>query len=277
MMSILNKSIGVIGAGNMAQAIIGGLLRGGCQPEQIIATAPSEKTRLTISQQFGVHVSASNLEAAGSDVLLLCVKPDVMKNVLTEIAPVLASQKKTLVISVATGITVDCLERWAGCSLPVIRSMPNTPSRLGVGACGLFANTNVSAEDKGLAESIFSAVGIFEWVADEALIDTIIAVSGSAPAYYFLFMEAMKNNGVALGLTPEVAERLTQQTALGAAKMASESTLSVAQLRKNVCSPGGPTEQALQAFQQGGIEPIINNAMQAAVKRAKEMTKELSK
>ena len=276
-MTVSSKRIGFIGAGNMAQSIIGGMLNRGWPSSQIIATAPSESSRSAVSNQFGISVSEDNLDAVEADVVFLCVKPNLIKSVLADIAPAL-QVRKPLLISVAAGVTMDCLNRWVGGNpLAIIRSMPNTPSLLGVGACGLFANSQVDAEQKDLAESIFQSVGIVEWVDQEALIDAVIAVSGSGPAYYFLFMEVMKNAGVSLGLAPEVAERLTLQTALGAANMAVQSHSDIAQLRQNVCSPGGTTEQAVKTLQEGGLDIILARAMDNAVKRAKEMADELSK
>lgn len=266
----------MIGAGNMAQSIISGMLACNWKSDQIIATAPSEKTRFKINNQFGINVSANNLHAATSDILFLCVKPAQMETVLREIAPVLHNQKP-LLISVAAGIPMTALNRWSGDSLPIIRSIPNTPSSLGVGACGLFANEQVNSTQKALAEFIFQSIGIVEWVDKEELLNAVIAVSGSGPAYYFLFMEAMKNAGITLGLSQNAATRLTQQTILGAAKMATESTIDIVQLRQNVTSPGGTTEQAVNTFQQGNIEQLIHSAMSNAVKRAKDMAHELDK
>ena len=275
-MTISNKNVGFIGAGNMAQSIIGGMLKNGWQPEQIIATAATEKTRITVSAKFGIRVSAYNQDIIRADVVFLCVKPNMMKTVLVEIADSLQNLRP-LLISVAAGVTTEHINQWSANSLAIIRSMPNTPSLLGIGACGLFANKLVNNEQKIITESIFKSIGIAEWVEDEALINAVIAVSGSGPAYYFLFMEAMKNAGVRLGLTPEISERLTQQTALGAASMAASGHISVTQLRHNVCSPGGTTEQAVKILQEEGLNIIIERAMEHAVKRAEEMTDELGK
>lgn len=268
--------IGFIGAGNMAQSIIGGLLGKGWPPSQILASAPSPATRQQVADQFGIRTSAENQVAAQADIVCLCVKPALVRSVLAELAPVL-NERQPLLISVAAGITMDNLEAWAGQGrLAMVRSMPNTPALLGFGATGLFANRRVSGQQKNQVEAIFKAVGLYEWVDQEDLIDAVIAVSGSGPAYFFLFMEMMTAAATELGLEPEVAARLTVQTALGAAKMA-EGSVDVAELRRRVCSPGGATEQAVAAFQQGGLDKLIRQAMAAARLRAKAMAEELGK
>ncbi|WP_330924516.1 pyrroline-5-carboxylate reductase [Candidatus Sororendozoicomonas aggregata] len=269
--------VSFIGAGNMAQAIIGGMLNKGWKAEQIMATAASEKTRQTVSDRFGVPVTGDNLKAADADVVVLCVKPQLIQTVLAETAPVLG-RRRPLLISVAAGITMDCLNRWSASDpLAIVRSMPNIPSLLGLGACGLFANEHVTEAEKAITASLFNAVGIAQWLEDESLIDAVIAISGSAPAYYFLFMEAIENVGVKLGLPPEVASRLTIQTALGAATMAQQYSDDIVQLRKNVCSPNGTTEQAIRVLQEGGLNQLLEKAMGKAVYRAKEMAETLSR
>ena len=176
----------------------------------------------------------------------------------------------------AAGIDLDSLQTWSGSGLPIVRSMPNTPSLLGCGASGLFASEQVDAQQKAITDTIFKAVGIVFWVEKEALIDSVIAVSGSGPAYYFLFMEAMTEMGVKLGLDQKTAEQLTLQTALGAAKMAVHSDVDARELRRRVTSPGGTTEQAIKTFQAGGLEQLVEKAMKAASGRAAEMTRQLA-
>ena len=270
------KSIAFIGAGNMASSIFGGLLEDGWPKDKIWATARTPETLEKVQQQFGVQVTLDNHEAIRqSDIVVLCVKPQMMKSVLQELAPTL-QDRKPLLISVAAGINLDSLQGWSGGNLPVIRSMPNTPSLLRCGVSGLFANEQVTSEQKAIADTVFQAVGVALWVDSEAMIDTVIAVSGSGPAYYFLFMEAMTAMGVKLGLDQKTAEQLTLQTALGAAKMAVNSDVDAAELRRRVTSPGGTTEQAIKTFQKGGLESLVEQAMLAAVDRAAEMTKQLA-
>ncbi|WP_354007744.1 pyrroline-5-carboxylate reductase [Endozoicomonas lisbonensis] len=271
-----DQSIAFIGAGNMASSIFGGLIEGGWPKGKIWATARSEATLENVKKQFGVQVTLDNHQAVRqSEIVVLCVKPQMMKAVLQDLAPTL-KETKPLLISVAAGISLDSLQAWCGSSLPVVRSMPNTPSLLRCGASGLFASEQVNAEQKVITDTIFKAVGVTLWVDNEALIDSVIAVSGSGPAYYFLFMEAMTEMGVKLGLDQKTAEQLTLQTALGAAKMAVCSDVDASELRRRVTSPGGTTEQAIRAFQAGGLEQLVEQAMQAAVDRAAEMTRQLA-
>lgn len=271
-----NQTIAFIGSGNMASSIFGGLIEDGWPKEHIWATARSEATLDRVKNDFGVNVTLDNHEAVRqADIVVLAVKPQMMKSVLQELTPTLKN-KKPLLISVAAGINLDSLQRWSGSELPIVRSMPNTPCLLRSGATGLYANTQVSSEQKELTASIFKSVGITLWVDTESMIDAVIAVSGSGPAYYFLFMEAMTATGIKLGLDRKTAEQLTLQTALGAAKMAVNSDVNAAELRRRVTSPGGTTEQAINTFQAGGLESLVEQAMSAAVARAAEMAKQLA-
>ncbi len=270
------KTIAFIGAGNMATSIFAGLIDNGWPKNKIWATARTKETTDKIHHEFGIQVSNDNHEAArAADIVVLAVKPQVMKAVLTDLAPTL-NETKPLLISVAAGVTLKSLGQWSDPSLPIVRSMPNTPSLLRCGVSGLYANSNVTDELKEISENIFKAVGIAEWVESEELIDAVIAVAGSAPAYFFLFMEAISKTGVELGLSKETSSRMALQTALGAAKMAIESDVDAAELRRRVCSPNGTTEQAIKTFQNGGLEQLVDTAMRAAVKRAGEMAEELA-
>ncbi len=269
-------TIAFIGAGNMASSIIGGLVNDGWPAARIIASNRTTGKLDALQKKFGIKTSTDNHQAVTqADVVVLAVKPQMMQTVLNDLAPSLDSNKH-LLISVAAGTTIESLEQWTSSDFAIVRSMPNTPSLLQCGATGLFANANTSESQKQLTNTIFDAIGISEWVANEALIDSVIAISGSGPAYFFLFMEAMKKTGVELGLDEKTAERLTLQTALGAARMAVESDVDAAELRRRVTSPNGVTEQAINSFQQDGLEDTVTNAMQSAVRRAQEMAKELS-
>lgn len=270
-MSTKINNIVFIGAGNMAAAIIGGLLKQDFSPEQITACAPSMNNLAPLQQQFGIAVSHDNSQAASADVIVLSVKPQILEQVATELKPYLAH--KPLIISVAAGISSTSLAQWLGQDLAIIRSMPNTPSLVGVGASGLFANSHCSAQHKQWAEEISAAVGIVQWLDDEALIDAVIAVSGSGPAYFFLAMEAMIEEGVKQGLSQATAQQLTIQTVLGAATLAQQSDIDVAELRRRVTSPGGTTEQAINHFESNGLRTLFSGAMQACSRRAKEMAK----
>ena len=271
-----DKTIAFIGAGNMASSIIGGLIQNGWPAENIIGTGRTPEKLEKLQARFGIQVTTDNHQAVKhSDVVMLGVKPQGMQDLLADLSPSLNPQKH-LLISLAAGITLSSLEQWSGDGFAVVRSMPNTPCLLQSGVTGLIANHRVTAWQKTLTDQIFSATGIVEWVATEAMIDSIIAVSGSGPAYYFLFMEAMKQTGIKLGFDAATAERLTIQTALGAARMAQEENVDIAELRRRVTSPNGTTEQAIKTFQQGNLQGLVDKSMKAAVKRAQEMAKKLA-
>lgn len=265
-----HPTVAFIGSGNMARAIIGGLLENGYPADRIHATG-TRIEKLADLQARGLQTGTDNTAAARTaDILVLAVKPQVMKQVCEGMASAV-EDKRPLIVSVAAGIGSDSLDRWLGGNNAVVRCMPNTPSQLQAGASGLFANARVSAEQKTLAETLISSVGIALWVEHEEQLHAVTAVSGSGPAYYFLFMEAMIAAGEKLGLSREVAHRLTLQTALGAARMAESSGLDPAQLRRNVTSPKGTTEQAILSFQDAGLESIVEQAMQACARRSQEL------
>lgn len=264
-----------IGGGNMATSLIGGLVDKGYPADAITATDPLEASRLKLAQNFGINTSDNNPQAcANADVILLAVKPQVMKGVLQGLAGAL--NHRPLIISIAAGISMDSLAGWLGGELPIVRCMPNTPALVQTGASGLYANSQVNAEQKALAEQILQAVGIVCWLDNEADIDAVTAVSGSGPAYYFLVMEIMQRIGEELGLPEEVARQLTLQTALGAARMALESDVDSAELRRRVTSPGGTTQRAIETFESGDLEALFRRAMNGAAERAREMASELA-
>lgn len=271
-------NIAFIGAGNMASAIMGGLIENGFAATSIYASDPSQEKLNELSAKFSINTNTDNqavIEQA--DVVIVAVKPQVMELVLSPLQNALKA-KQPLLISVAAGINLNSLMQWAGTDndkLAIVRCMPNTPALVGQGASGLLANSNVSTEQKALSETILNAVGISLWVEKESELDAVTAVSGSGPAYYFLFMEAMIEAGKKLGLSESTAKQLTLKTALGAATMASESNDSPAQLRKNVTSPNGTTEQALNSFVESGIEAIVEKALKAANDRSVSLSTEL--
>lgn len=271
-----NLTIAFIGAGNMAGSIIGGLIEGGVPSANIIACAKTATTLEKLQQHFQVRVELDAAKAAASaDVVVLAVKPQILKEVALSLAPALAH--KPLILSVAAGITTASMAAWLGDDLAIVRSMPNTPSLVQTGASGAFANSNCSEQQRHSANDILAAVGIVEWVQDEALLNPVTAVSGSGPAYYFLMMEAMIDAGVAMGLDRDSASKLTIQTALGAAKLAQASDVDVAELRRRVTSPGGTTEQAIKSFEADDIQAIFNRAMHAASNRGAELAEILGK
>lgn len=268
--------IAFIGAGNMAKAIIGGLLSEGYNLENLSASGPRLETLEKVSGEFGIAVSTNNAAtAAQADVIVLSVKPQMLKEVALGLAGSLGH--KPLIISLAAGITTASIGNWLGADHAIVRCMPNTPSQVRAGASGLFANAHVSEVQKSSANAILGAVGIVQWVDDEALINPVTAVSGSGPAYFFLMMEAMIDAGVELGLSRESARELTLQTALGAAILAKQSDVDVAELRRRVTSPKGTTEQAINSFENDQIRAIFARAMKACSNRAVELSEILGK
>ncbi|MBT5387747.1 MAG: pyrroline-5-carboxylate reductase [Porticoccaceae bacterium] len=269
------SSIAFIGGGNMASCIIGGMITNGFSPDQILVGTPSAGTRQKLESTYGVTTFADNHAAAASaDLVVLAVKPQMMHAVVADLAPALGH--RPIVISVAAGVPVAALSNWLAEGMSIVRAMPNTPSMLESGATGLFTNQTLSDANQQLVNSIFQAVGYTCWVDDEALIDAVIAVSGSGPAYFYLVMEIMQKIGEELGLPSKTAQELCQQTALGAARMATETGIPPCQLRAQVTSPGGTTHAAISCFQEQGLEAIFRQAMNSAVGRAQEMSKDYS-
>jgi pyrroline-5-carboxylate reductase len=264
-------TIGFIGAGNMARSLAGGLLNNGWSTEHLRLSDPDANQRRGAEQALGLKTFAANSElAAEAEVLVLAVKPQALKAVAEEIASTV-QKKRPLVVSIAAGIRVEDIERWLGGNLSVVRVMPNTAALIGSGATGLYANARVTAAQRDAAESILRAVGVTVWVENEALIDTVTAISGSGPAYFFLVMEVLEKAAIKHGLDPKTARLLTLETAFGAAKMALEGGEEPAQLRRRVTSPGGTTEKALQVLEAGQIERLFDDAVVAAMQRAREL------
>lgn len=263
-------TLGFIGGGNLARALIGGLIARGVPAKQVIVSDPVAAQRDALVAQFKVRVTADNAEAArDSQVLILAVKPQELKNVAKQLAPVV-THSKPLVISVAAGIRAADLQRWLN-DFPVVRCMPNRPALNGCGVSGLFATAQVPQAQRQLAEQILSAVGPALWVDKEEDMDTVTAVSGSGPAYFFLLIEMLEAAGVELGLKPDVAHRLAVETAYGAGTMARDATESPATLREQVTSKGGTTEAALKTLEAGNVRAIFHAAIAAAAKRSAEM------
>ena len=205
-----------------------------------------------------------------ADILVLAVKPQMLAEVVAEIAGPLA-EKNPLIISIAAGIRTSDLVRWMGRQVSVVRVMPNTPALIGSGACGLYANEYTNKEQQEQAETIMRATGVTVWVKDEAQLDVITALSGSGPAYFLLVMEVMETAAIKAGLDQKSARLLTLETAFGAAKMALESSEEPAKLRHRVTSPGGTTEAAIKVLEQGHIEQLFTSAINAATVRSNEL------
>lgn len=270
-----NLKLSFIGGGNMASALIGGLINQGFASENICVADPIAESRQKLETDYKITTTDDNNQAASqADILVLAVKPQILKPVCEAIAPAIDG-KPPLVISIAAGITLPSLQNWLGETTPIVRCMPNTPALVKTGATGLFASHHVSDAQKQQTESILSAIGIHVWVESESQIDAVTAVSGSGPAYFFMVMEAMQAAGESLGLDSDTAKTLTLQTALGAAKMAQTSDVDAAELRRRVTSPGGTTAAAIGVFEDDGLRDLFAKALQAANDRSIEMAKEL--
>lgn len=272
MSAVLNCNITFIGGGNMAQALIGGLIARGMPTTRITVADPFENVRQLL-QEKDVHVTDDNIAAIEkADIVVLAVKPQVLANVLKQLHGLLDGK---LVISIVAGAEIATMAVLSGTDR-IVRVMPNTPALVQTGAHGLYATDVVDAKDRELASQVLAATGLTIWVNSEAQIDAVTAVSGSGPAYFFYMMESMIRAGKNLGLDEKVATALTLQTALGAAQMAITSANSPAELRKNVTSPNGTTQAALEVFDRAQISQNIQSALAAAKKRSQELAQELS-
>lgn len=271
-----SPTISFIGAGNMASAIIGGMLDNGYKADSIWVSAPDDQHLQNLRDRFGVSVTTDNRHCARqSDMIVLAVKPQVMQQVCQDIAPVVQNTRP-LLVSIAAGLESDTLDEWLGGGTPLVRVMPNTPSLVGKGAAGLYANDRVSEQQKADTESIFSSIGMAWWVNDETMLHAVTALSGSGPAYFFLLLEALEDAATDAGMAADTARQLAIQTMAGAAEMAGRSEHDPAQLKRNVMSPGGTTERAIQCFEDGGLRNLVKKAYQSAFRRSGELAKELS-
>ncbi len=267
-----NNTITFIGAGNMTRALISGLIQNKSNLS-IRISDPDESQLHEIKQSWdSVNTYTDNSKAiAGADVIVLAVKPQIMKQVCEPLQADLTNQSP-LIISIAAGVSIASLQLWLGeQNLPIVRCMPNTPALVQSGMTGLFANQQVSEDQHNLSESILRAVGSTLWLSSEDKLDAVTAVSGSGPAYYFLVMEAMQDAGQKLGLTAEESRLLVLQTAFGAAKLALESKDDAGVLRQRVTSKGGTTEAALKTLIEGGLPELFENALKAAENRSVEL------
>lgn len=271
----MNVRIAFIGAGNMSRSLIGGLLASGYDKTNILASDPSAEACQAVSQNFGIECNQDNDQVIKqAQVIVLAVKPQQLKALCLEIQPTVQANQP-LIISIAAGVRSEDISRWLGSNLAVVRAMPNTPALIQSGASGLYANNKVSAEQRNQAEQVLRAGGLAIWVNEEQKLDAVTALSGSGPAYFFLFMEAMEAAGEKLGLDSKTAHLLTLQTAFGAAKMALESNDDCATLRQKVTSPNGTTEKAIQSFESDKLDQIVERAMLAAQTRAQQLADEL--
>lgn len=268
----IDGKIGFIGGGNMAEALIKGLLTARiAPPENIIASDSSAARREHLEKGYGIIVQADNIKTLRSaEIVLLCVKPQVIDAVLSQIAPSVDARK--LVISIAAGISLERIEKALGASARVIRAMPNTPALVLAGATGLAAGKAASPEDMRTAQEIFEAVGRAV-VIEEKLMDAVTGLSGSGPAYIFIVIDALADAGVKAGIPRPLALELSAQTVYGAAKMVLETGEHPGRLRDMVTSPGGTTIAGLHELERGGLRAVLMNAVEAATHRSKELGK----
>jgi pyrroline-5-carboxylate reductase len=261
--------VAFIGGGNMASAIIGGLLRQGHPAASILVVEPWDEQRMRLNAQFPhvslLPVASGTLQAA--DLVVWAVKPQAFKDAALATAPFVS---QALHLSVAAGITSNSMASWLG-SERLVRAMPNTPALVGLGMSGLFARAAVSPKDRALVEKVVATTGDLLWTDAEDQLDAVTALSGSGPAYVFYFLEAMREAGAAMGLPPEVAQRLAMSTFIGATTMAQRSEEPLHTLRERVTSKGGTTFAALSAMEASGMKAHFIQAMQAAQNRAAEL------
>ena len=261
-----------IGGGNMANAMIGGLIKRGHAPATLRAVEINSENRQRLHNDFGIRATDELAPSlAHCNVVVLAVKPQQLREVALQMAPLLSGQ---LVISIAAGIRANDIARWTG-SRNIIRAMPNTPALIRSGVTGLYAMRDVGEQQREMAQQILLSVGSALWLEEEAMMDAVTAVSGSGPAYFFYFMEALELAGVELGLPREIARKLALETALGAAKLAHESPETPAALRARVTSKNGTTERALLSMEANHVKQYIIAAALAAAARSKELGDEL--
>src|ERR671935_1465018 len=266
----LGKTIAFLGAGNMAEALVKGLLRAKvAEPGEILCTDRRAERGPELKERYGVRFTTSNREATErAEIVVLSVKPQVMNKLLDEIAPVL--DQKKLVISIAAGVPIAAIERKVGHGVRIVRTMPNTPALVGAGATALVAGAHATDDDLAQAKALFDAIGKTV-VVDEPLLDAVTGLSGSGPAYIFLVIEALSDAGVKVGLPRYTALKLAAQTVLGAAHLLIETQAHPGQLKDQVTSPGGTAIAGLHTLEAGGLRTTLINAVEAATRRAREL------
>ncbi|WP_417664827.1 pyrroline-5-carboxylate reductase [Pseudidiomarina sp.] len=266
------RKIAFIGAGNMTQSIVGGMVKSGYPSDLIYVSNPSPAKLDKMRDTLHVHTSQDNAEVANAaDVIVLSVKPQLMADVCAALTEQVANLSEKLIVTIAAGIRIEKYRQYLGNSIRMIRVMPNTPSLVGQGMSGLVADDRVNDDDKAYITEAFDGVGATLWVADEDELDILGAVAGSGPAYFFEFMASLQKAATALGFDREKARLMVQQTALGAAEMAIASELELEDLRKQVTSKGGSTAKGVEVYQGADIDDISAKAVKAAVKRNQEM------
>jgi len=270
-----DKTIGFVGAGNMAEAMIRGLLRGNdFAPGQVTASAPREERRAELAEKYGIQVTPDNREAARQAIVVLSVKPQILGRVLDEVAG--AIDAEALVISIAAGVPVATIQSKLAAGTRVVRAMPNTPALVDAAATAIARGEHARASDLDDAKRIFDAVGITV-VLEESQLDAVTGLSGSGPAYVFLILEALSDAGVKVGLSRRTAQLLAAQTLLGSAKLLLETNEHPGRLKDMVTSPGGTAITGLHTLEHGGLRTTLMNAVEAATRRSRELGEALLK
>ncbi|HKA86638.1 MAG TPA: pyrroline-5-carboxylate reductase [Haliangiales bacterium] len=274
-MTIVDKSIGFLGAGNMAEALIRGLLGGHAEPERISASGPRDERMAELAGRYRIFTTVDNVELVErSDILLLSVKPQILRRVLDQVGG--RVKPDALVISIAAGVPIAAIAERLRPGTRVIRTMPNTPALVDAGATAIAGGPHVTPNDVALARRIFDAVGI-SVVLDESLLDAVTGLSGSGPAYIFLILEALADAGVKVGLSRRTAQLLAAQTVLGSAKLLLETNEHPGRLKDMVTSPGGTAITGLHTLESGGVRTTLIDAVEAATRRSRELGQALLK
>lgn len=276
-MEQLQERIAIIGAGKLGTCIIQGLLHQGVTSEQLIATTARAPSGQSLQDKWGITTTTDNLEAAQkADVIIVAVKPQLVTTVVQQMKPALQDGHR-LIISVAAGVRSDVISDAVDQEVPIVCAMPNTASSIGESATGAYANQAVSKRQHEAAHALLTSLGAVFWLPQEHLLNAVVGIAGSAPAYLFLIMEALADAGVSMGLEQTTARQLVEQTCFGAASLAQQSGLTVTELREQVTSPHGSTAQALNCLLSNDLPGIMYEAVKAAVNRTKEVEASFSK
>lgn len=272
---MIKNKVGLIGGGNMARAIAGGLLRGGMHATDLFVSEPrASQCEVLRKELYGALVTEDNTVVAGrAEVLLFAVKPQILKPVCRELAGIV-QETRPLVMSIAAGPRLDDIDEWLGGGNSVVRVMPNQPALIDQGISAMIANVRASGEQRELAEAIMTAVGQVVWIGDEVHMDAVTAISGTGPAYFYLLIDIMIESGISFGLDPDTARSLAVETARGATSLAAAETESMSAMVDRVRSPGGTTQAAFERLDDAGVRDIFEMAIRAARDRAIELADE---
>jgi pyrroline-5-carboxylate reductase len=263
------KTIGFLGAGNMAEALLRGLLRGGdFGPAQVLASGPREERMAELRERYGIDAGTDNHRPAAADIVVLSIKPQIMSRVLDEVASTI--RPDALVLSIAAGVPVSAIASRLAAGTRIVRAMPNTPALVDAGATAIAGGEHASAADLDDAKKIFDAVGVTV-VLEESQLDAVTGLSGSGPAYVFLILEALSDAGVKVGLSRRTSQLLAAQTLLGSAKLLLETNEHPGRLKDMVTSPGGTAITGLHTLENGGVRTTMMNAVEAATNRSREL------